>query len=81
MKFLGVVVLLCCWVMPAYASNLETETKALMQKYQASASYHARLSLRFAEFSLHEYKEGDWLDAWHFLRLARAHDQQVEGTN
>ena len=77
MKYIALLIVLMFFSMPAYASGLETETRALIVKHAQTASYHARLSLRFAEFALHEHREGDWVDARYFLRLARQHDRQT----
>lgn len=77
MKSLALLIIFMFFSMPAYASGLETETRALIVKHAQTASYHARLSLRFAEFALHEHHEGDWVDACYFLKLARQHDRQA----
>jgi len=77
-RLLSAFIFCCLFVMPAYAVDLETETAALIQKHAQTETYHARLCLRLAEFALHERKEGDWVDAWLFLRLAREHDSKAQ---
>jgi len=74
-----IAIALCCFLsVPAHASSWENEAKQLVKIYTNTKNYHARLSLRFAEFSLHEFKEGDWLDAKQFLNLARQYHQKYQ---
>ncbi|MDQ6961016.1 MAG: hypothetical protein Q9M28_00600 [Mariprofundaceae bacterium] len=79
MKYIVFLIVFIGFSMPVHASGLETETEALIQRYEHVEHYHARLSLRFAAFALHEQREGDWIDARYFLDLARQHDRQEQG--